>query len=398
MIIGLVTDRIWPFYEGGYERRYWNLAKRLAQKHEVHVLTSCPANTTLDNINFHKVVGYRSYFDRMGYRVLGEDLIYSLSLTKSVFSRYRFDVIDCNATPFTHVPLAKLAALSKGAKMILTVHEALKEGLYNYFRSKHTDNAMLGNLSKILATISTFFITSATRMPDLIIAISYLTKASLERNYGVRDAVVIPNGVDINFFDSTPVDLNNRESFRLVFVGRLVPEKRLVDLIKATNILIHRFHMSVTLSVIGDGPLKKDLVAMSRKLDVANAVIFHGFVGERDKVKLLKTSDVFVLPSEREGFSISTLEAMAASLPTVAALPRYKEACGVKEIVKHNVNGLFYPCGNVESLASTLEMLLTDVKLRARLARNARSTAESYDWSKITLMYEGMIKNLCGKH
>jgi glycosyltransferase involved in cell wall biosynthesis len=389
MKIGIVTDRIMPFYIGGYERRYWEIARRLARNHEVHVFTSCSNDVIISNVMFHKIVPLFNYFDMHGFRVIKEDLIFTALLHKMV--KQKCHVIDCNSTPFIHIPYVKLITTLKKTKMVLTVHEAPKNVLKNYFSAKHQGKYA----PHILSSLATNFIGFTSSLPNIVVAVSNVTKQALERNYGIHNVIVIPNGVDIDFFKPIAQNSLCNSENNIAFIGRLVPEKRVDDIIRMSAILIHEYGLKINVHILGDGALKAELTERSRKLNTSTNISFHGYVSERKKAEILKSSKIFVLPSAREGFSIAALEAMASGLPVVAAKPKYPEAWGVSEIVHNGTNGLTYNEGDVKSFSQAIYVLLTNEKLRRRLGSESLKVSEKYDWDKITETYGCLLKRIC---
>jgi glycosyltransferase involved in cell wall biosynthesis len=386
MKIGIVTDRITPFYLGGYERRYWEIAKRLARDHEVHIFTSCPNDLVMDRLIFHRIAPSFTYFNARGFRVIKEDLIFTTLLPRMI--KHKCEVIDCNSTPFIHIPTVALIKALRQAKMILTVHEAPKHVLRNYFSAKHQGRYA----SHVLPILAAGFIGFALSLPNIVVAVSNVTKQALQENYNIYNVKVIPNGVDTNFFKNLAQNASCNGENEIAFIGRLVPEKRVDEIIRMSAILVHDYRLKVNVNILGEGALKADLIEMSRKLDVTNNVFFHGCVSEKRKGEILKSSKIFVLPSAREGFSISTLEAMASGLPVVVAKPKYPEAWGVSEIFRNRLNGLMYNEGDIKSLSQIIYMLLTNEKLRRRLGDEGLKTSENYDWEKITHAYAGLLK------
>jgi glycosyltransferase involved in cell wall biosynthesis len=105
-----------------------------------------------------------------------------------------------------------------------------------------------------------------------------------------------------------------RERNRLLFLARLVPTKGLADVVRAVA-LLKREGREVTLDVVGDGPARAPAVALAEELGVANAIRFHGHVPESDTTRFYLSSGMLVLPTEREGFSMTIFQALAAGLP-----------------------------------------------------------------------------------
>jgi glycosyltransferase involved in cell wall biosynthesis len=96
-------------------------------------------------------------------------------------------------------------------------------------------------------------------------------------------------------------------------------------------------------------------------------------LGERaDLVEILQQSDLFLLPSQTESFGLAALEAMACGVPVVAS-----DVGGVAEVVADGETGLLAALGDIPSMAGHARLLLTDEKLRRRMAHAARHAAET---------------------
>jgi len=99
------------------------------------------------------------------------------------------------------------------------------------------------------------------------------------------------------------------------------------------------------------------------------------FLGHRDDIpKILKASDVFILPSRSEGLCLALIEAMAARLPCVAA-----RVGGVPEVIHHKENGLLFERESVEELADHMERLIEDRSLRTKIATQATERARTFN-------------------
>ncbi len=129
------------------------------------------------------------------------------------------------------------------------------------------------------------------------------------------------------------------------------------------------------LLLVGDGRLRK---SMERKVNVENVprVRFLGF--RSDVPQLLQATDVFVLPSRREGLPRSVMEAMAAEVPVVATDVR-----GSRDLVEHGVTGLLAKLGDVEGLAEALLHLIRDRGLRERMGQAGRAKIQSYSIDRV---------------
>jgi 2-deoxystreptamine N-acetyl-D-glucosaminyltransferase/2-deoxystreptamine glucosyltransferase len=178
--------------------------------------------------------------------------------------------------------------------------------------------------------------------------------AAQARALGARDVCVVPGGIDLPPEPAAPADPP-----RLLYVGRLAPEKGVRELAEAAR--------GLPLDVAGDGPLRALLPQTP------------GFVPRDALAPLYTAAAVVVVPSLREGFGMACLEAMAYGRPVVASA-----VGGLRDLVVDGETGVLVPPGDVASLRAALERLLGDAQLRARLGAAARERARNYSWPALT--------------
>lgn len=191
--------------------------------------------------------------------------------------------------------------------------------------------------------------------------------------------VCIPNGITINFNDK---DVTYVDPVSISFVGRLVKEKGIDDLIRAVQLLVTRPNIpAFKIDIFGDGPDKNYFLEQLSLFNVEQYFCFHGFV-ENVEERLVNT-EIFVLPSYREGLSISLLEAMNHNCSIIAT------AIGSnKEVLADGKVGLLYESHDVKALSILLEKLVVDPSLRSKLAKSGRAIVESkYSKEKMTSAY-----------
>lgn len=184
--------------------------------------------------------------------------------------------------------------------------------------------------------------------------------------------VVIPNGVDMNRFYRGPEfdraaikrSLLGGEFPLITNVARLVPEKGQSYLVEAVRI-VTKIRPDARFILLGDGPLRSALEAQAQSLNVSNKIIFTGF--RSDVADVLAASDIFVLPSLREGMPVSLLEAMAADCPSIGS-----DVGGVGQTLRHNVNGLMVPPADAQALADAILQYLENPDFARKMAVAAR--------------------------
>ena len=199
-----------------------------------------------------------------------------------------------------------------------------------------------------------------------------------------RGVVVIYNGVDTERFrprelwpagKGGPVgqvraQFGIGEDEQLVIAaGRLIPQKA-PDLLLSAFAIVHESRPGSRLLVLGSGELHDSLVELSRKLGIAQSVVFAGY--REDMAECLAASDVFVSSSTREGFSNVLLEALATGLPAVVT-----DVGGNREAVRDGQEG-FLCEPRAERLAERVVQILTNAELRKEMSRNARNRAMEF--------------------
>ncbi len=152
----------------------------------------------------------------------------------------------------------------------------------------------------------------------------------------------------------------------LVFVGRIVPIKRLDRLLRAVA-QARESEPRLRLAVVGDGDERPQLEGQAAELGIAADVFFLGY--RRELRPVFAAADVAVLSSDNEGTPVSLIEAAAAGLPAVAT-----DVGGVREVVSEET-GILVPRDDVAALASAMVELAADAPRRERCGRAARDRA-----------------------
>lgn len=153
---------------------------------------------------------------------------------------------------------------------------------------------------------------------------------------------------------------------RLLYIGRLVPEKGQTVLFEAVARLAERGR-SVGLTLAGEGEIRPRLEVLAAELGIADRVEFLGAVGQDALHELYAEAAVFCLPSFAEGVPVVLMEAMAMEVPVITT-----KIAGIPELVEDGRTGLLVAPGRADELADALERLLADPELAARLGRQGR--------------------------
>ena len=221
---------------------------------------------------------------------------------------------------------------------------------------------------------------------EVIVNSNYM-KNEVQRLFGLPyDKInVIPNGVNLQLFSNVNVDYDFRRQYAMdnekiiLYVGRLVYEKGIQNLIAAMPKILDRYHDS-KLIICGRGGMIDELREQVKYLGIENKVYFAGYCDFKKMQKMYKCADVAVFPSTYEPFGIVAIESMLSGTPTIVS-----DVGGLNEIIEHGVTGMKSYAGNANSIADSVLSLLFDPKLCANISQNAiKKVKENYNWSKIT--------------
>ncbi len=207
------------------------------------------------------------------------------------------------------------------------------------------------------------------------------TQAVYARRFAKKDAVyVVPNSVDIEKFKPCDVKKLNR----IVFVGRLAPQKNLFSLVESFSLMRDTV---LGLDIVGSGPQEKSLRQMAERLKVR--ISFLGNVSNDALAEILPRYKALVLPSLYEGDPKVLLEAMAAGVPVIAS-----NVAGTKELIRDRVTGFL--CGlTPREIADTITNALRDEDVLAKVSREARAYIETErDFGKNSVRHLEIVKTL----
>ena len=205
---------------------------------------------------------------------------------------------------------------------------------------------------------------------------------------GERGISFAPNAVDNDWFHTQADNLRGRSSeFRarlalpprfLLFVGRLIPEKGVFDLLEAYSRLAIAMRSEVGLVFAGDGPSKAEL--KRRAQCVPGQISFPGFLHREDLAGLYALAEALILPTHSDTWGLVVNEAMAAGLPVIAS-----DAVGcVPDLVHPGKNGAVFPVGSIPDLRRLLrEIICLPPEARAELGRRSREIVQAATFERV---------------
>jgi len=364
--VALVSDAIYPYFRGGKEVRYYEVARRLARRADVSVCTmkwwDGPAKVTDNEITFRAVSPqFQMYVG--GRRSYREAILFAIGCLGLLW--LPFDVLEADQFPYFHILSLRLITWLRRKRLVVTWHEVWGRSYWHEYAGK-------------AGTVAWFVEWLAMRVPDHLIAASPQTGARLRATLGDRARIaVVPNGIDLDAIRSSYPD---PEGVDIVTVGRLLPHKNVGMLLDAVA-LLHAAGNPVTCRVIGDGPQSSELHNQAERLGISRAVDFrHDVWEQKDVYALMKSAKAAVFPTAREGFGIAVLEAIACGLPVVTTSAPDNLA---RHLVARSAGGVVC-VPSTSAIAASISQLLGNRAAMHRAAPSQEEWLEESTWESAT--------------
>lgn len=281
------------------------------------------------------------------------------------------DVIFYNSPPVDVVLCFPFISKQSSKKQVFALHGGL------FYESKNLVGKLLMQLQK------NWF--------DKVVAVSAFSR-DIALKFGFsRDKIeIISNGIDLDPIRAAE-PFNLLGCPKILHVGRLAQIKGVDTLLKAFSIIIKNFP-EAHLYLVGDGPERSNLEKLSDSLGIMGNTHFEGFIPPgKDVFRYYKSCDLFVMPSHKETFGITLLEAMASKIPVIVA----DIDGGPRELIKNGENGFLFPVGDYKILAEKIIEVFENKNLMEKFVSENYSLIEDrYTWRKIILKYMALFKTL----
>jgi N-acetyl-alpha-D-glucosaminyl L-malate synthase BshA len=280
------------------------------------------------------------------------------------------------------IPHSISAVLAR--QMLETQQQASRRRYLPIITTLHGTDITLVGLDRSYLPITQFGIEQS----DGVTAISSYLRDRTREAFSIQGEIeVIRNFVNCDVYVRSPANVvAMRPRFAganeklLVHLSNFRPVKRVLDVVE----VFARVAAAVParLMLIGDGPDRSSAEHLALRLGVADRI---QFLGKQDNVnELLPLADLMIMPSEMESFGLAALEAMACSVPTIAT-----RVGGVPELIDDGVNGLLFPLGDIDAMASAAVDLLRDgPRLSAMAAAARKNASDRFCSTRIIPLYE----------
>jgi glycogen(starch) synthase len=368
-----------PVIEGGLGRHVRKLSEHLALLGtEVHVLTRAggrlPAEESRRGVTVHRVREPEFPRDVEAFVSWVADMNADMRrLGLELCEGVDFDLIHSH--DWLVAEAAEQVAGETGLPWLVTVH-ATEFGRHQGWVQKHPQSYIHSRERRM------------SRRADRLITCSEYMRGHVSRVFGVdaREIVTIPNGVDPRELE--PIENADLPALRARFagpedllvllVGRLVFEKGFHLALDALAPVVRR-RGNVRFVVAGTGTAEAELKEQARRLGLAGAGSFLGWVGDDMLHSLYRVANLVIVPSIYEPFGLVALEAMASGCLCVVA-----DTGGLREVVPDDgTAGLRFPARDADALQEILDRVLTDDDTRRQLIEAGREHVLGFGWPEV---------------
>ncbi|MGB9778352.1 MAG: glycosyltransferase family 4 protein [Candidatus Bathyarchaeales archaeon] len=366
MKIAIIVERFPPDV-GGSGTRYYKIAEHLSKKHTIDVFTlgnlpdndeECRFNIYTFNLDMSVLFSSLNKLNRV------------LCFGAATFLQFLFrsyDVIDVDIWPF--LPFFAVKAAKPKTPVVVSWNVVWP---FSYNKA----------VSKICEALAY----PVSKVGNYHVTVSNFAKDIMQRKFRIpADKItVIPNGVDKEFVEAKL----EPQPGRIIYVGRLEPQKRLDLIIEAFKLFKKKVD-DAELHIIGSGPLYTQLKETAKRI---NGVHLHRQVPPKNRRELanqLKKSWVFISASEFESYGLSIAESLSTGLPALLTNAPYNAVAN--ELVRDGYNGIIVEHNKPEAIAAELEKLYRDQKLWDELSKNAKRSMR-FSWDEVARKVEKIYK------
>ncbi|MGP3952700.1 stealth conserved region 3 domain-containing protein [Streptomyces sp. 7N604] len=379
----------WGDEMGGTEMAAYTQAAHLAQRHDVEVLSVFrtgpePFFASARQVKRRYLIDRTGLYERPERAsALGEDACRTLASLPSELIKPSWE------STFDRLSDIELTAAlgSLDSDVLVTTTPALMAAAAELAPARTATVHQEHRASQLRGVSGEPLLVYAPRI-DALVSLTERTNDWFADSLGAAapELVAIPNAVPGGFRPRS--DLDGRT---VVLAARMTPEKRLDHAISAFG-RIAAEHPGWTMRIFGDGPQEVKLRRLVEGLGLHDRVELLG--RSRQMEEEWAKASLCVLPSRNEAFPLVLLEVFAAGVPVVA----YDIVTGPAEIVRHGVDGLLVPPGDIDSLAVAMDKLMGDDETRYAYGRAARQGVhERFSGERITARWEELFERLVAR-
>lgn len=356
----------YPPVGGGGGRVAAAVAAGLASKgHSVKVVSAgmkhLPKHAVINGVEVYRPNSFRRHEERCTVFEMALYIITSFGRALWISLRWRPDVIHVHFIVPSGV-LAFLVSILSHTPYVITAHlgdvpGGVPEQTTTLFRVVNPFAKLIVSRAKAVTAVSTF-------VRDLLVSAYKCTP------------VVIVNGIDLT---DAPQEIDSAVELRIVMVGRMSIQKNPLMAVEACGRLkSDAWH----LHLVGNGPLIPEVEALVAKLGLERHVTFHGWLDALQVQRLLRESDVMLMPSRSEGMPVAAIEALKHGVAIIGSrIP------GLQDVLLDNKTGIACDM-SAESFSQALERVMLDASTLRNLRIGAQQHSINFNLDTIVHRYQ----------
>ena len=299
---------------------------------------------------------------------------------RNIIKKQKIDLIHSN----NFSPALAGSLISNFTKIphITTIHDIFSVYDKNFWKKWSKQS----NVSYANARLVPFFEKLIMRFRfDCIHTVSNATQKDIQKIGTKKPICIIPNCVQDE--EQIIVEPNTNQ---FVYLGRLVFYKNINIILKAFKIVVNEFP-DTRLIIAGDGPYKKSLQKIAKKLNINDRISFTGYVTSKQKSKILAESNALLFPSIIEGFGIVMLESFQQKRPVIVS-----DIPPMSDIVENNTTGLIVDPYDEKKWADAITRFIKNPSESEMMGKNGNNTlktkySEKIMYEKLINMYESVL-------
>jgi len=347
----------------------YELSKRLAETFDVFVSTPLCNNSFKTELKSKlKIYRFKYWFGKNN--VADGAILPNLKKNKFFYIQIPFLML------FQFISVIRIC--KKENINIIHAHWVIPQGLVAILYKKIFNNKVkiivschgsdvFGLNTPIFVKLRNYILKNSTK----ITVVGHEIKREINKTLDIANLTVIPMGVALNKFNQlSPLP---KELTKLLFVGRLAAEKRVITLLEAFR---NCTNDSVYLTIVGDGPEMRSVREFISRFNLKNINLL-GAVPHAEIANIVKKHHVFILPSEREGMPVALVEAMVSGLVCIGSdIPQ------ISDVIIDNENGYLFELNNSEDLYSKIKYV-TSCQSLENISINSKMTGSNFGWNKV---------------
>ncbi|XLQ20400.1 MAG: glycosyltransferase family 4 protein [Candidatus Moraniibacteriota bacterium] len=382
--IAFITDKVYPYFIGGQEKRIFEYSKILKNldQFEVSIVSMKwwqDSEKFVKNINYISICSQSQIYKKNGKRNILSSMRFGIATFFYVL-KSDDDILDIEIFPYFPVISARLASIFKRKKPIIVGYWAEywgKEYWHEYYGFFWFIGVFLEKISYISC--------------DKIIANSYFTQDKLQWAFGKdkeKIMTIFPISVDIDRINKVS---NQYKKYDIIYYGRIIAHKHvehIIDIVKRIKLDNH----NIKALIIGEGPDDKIIKEKILSDKLSENIEFINFIDDYDVlISRIKSAKLMIQLSEREGFGITVIESNACGVPVL--IIDYPDNAA-KELINNDENG--FVCKDVEDVYKKSNLLLfgESNEMLNEMSQNSVRIVQKYSYERMQKIIQKYYINL----